>query len=135
LYNQRYPKNPGRDEDGHYEEDDNNSHLLTTLLPSSLPPFSKHNPTPSTIRILNPTSAPGPAVKSEYAFVRSYCRDLWEEHGNDMDLILHLGMADGWESVVLIEKSAWKEGAVKSVDTGSGNSPMVGYYIMPDDIG
>jgi pyroglutamyl-peptidase len=57
-----------------------------------------------------------------------------EDHGNDVDLILHLGMADGWEWYA-VEKSAWKEGTVKSVDMGRGNSPEVEYYIMPDDIG
>ena len=47
-----------------------------------------------------------------------------EDHGNDVDLILHLGMADGWEWYA-VEKSAWKEGTVKSVDTGRGMGPEV----------
>jgi pyroglutamyl-peptidase len=51
-----------------------------------------------------------------------------------VDLILHLGMADGWEWYA-IDKSAWKEGTVKSVDTGRGMGPEVEYYIVPDDIG
>ena len=86
------------------------------------------------IQILNPTSGPGCAVKSEYGFVRKYCKELWKSHGNSVDLILHLGMADGWEWYS-IERSAWKEGTVKSVDYGNGKEGLpVEYYVVPDDI-
>jgi pyroglutamyl-peptidase len=132
---QAFPKHPGHEGSGHYSENDNTSHLITQILPSQLKPFSKYNPTAMEIRILNPTSGPGCAVKTEYGFVRKYCKELWKNYGNSVDLILHLGMADGWEWYT-IERSAWKEGTVKGVDYGNGKEgEPVEYYILPDDIG
>jgi pyroglutamyl-peptidase len=131
---QEFPKNPGHDESGRYSENDNTSHLITQLLPSQLRPFSKDNPTAMDIRILNPTSAPGCAVKTEYGFVRKYCEELWKSYGNSVDLVLHLGMADGW-TWYSIERSAWKEGTVKGVDNGNGiEGEPLKYYILPDNI-
>jgi pyroglutamyl-peptidase len=87
------------------------------------------------IQILNPTSGPGSAVKTEYGFARKYCKELWERYGNSVDLILHLGMADGWE-FYSIERSGWKQGTVKSVDIGNGReTEPLEYYVLPDDIG
>ena len=130
---QAFPKIPGHEEKGHYSDDDNTSHLVTKLLPSFLEPHSKYNATKFKIQILNPTAKS--AVKSEYGFVRSYCKDLWEKYGNSIDLIVHLGMADGWEWYS-VERSAWKEGTIKSVDYGNGmEGNPVEYYTMPDDIG
>jgi pyroglutamyl-peptidase len=84
---------------------------------------------------LNPTSGPGSAVKSEYGYVRNYCKELWETYGNKIDFIIHLGMADGWEWYNL-ERSAWKQGTVKSIDEGNGRmSEPLEYYMPPDDIG
>ncbi|KAL3422609.1 pyroglutamyl peptidase type [Phlyctema vagabunda] len=125
-----FPKYPGHAEYGRYLEDDNTSHLITKYLPSRLGPYSEYNPTDLEIRILNPTAAPGCAVKTEYGYARAYIEQLWREHGNSVDLILHLGMADGWEWYS-IEKSGWKEGTVKPFDGG----PPVEYYLMPDDVG
>jgi len=130
-----YPRNPGHDEDGHYSEDENTSHLITTLLPADLKPFSEYNPTPMTIRILNPTADDGCAIKSEYGFVREYCKGLWKNIGNKVDLVIHLGMADGWEWYT-IERSGWKQGTVKRIDLGNGReTEPLEYYVVPDDIG
>ena len=59
---------------------------------------------------------------------------MWTRYGNEVDLIIHLGMADGWEWYTL-EQSAWKEGTIKKVDTGFGYTDETEYYIMPDDTG
>lgn len=93
-----------------------------------------YNPTPVAIKILNPTAAPGAAIRTEYSFARKYIRDLWTRYGNEVDLILHLGMADGWEWYAL-EHSAWKEGTIKKIDTGFGYSDEREYYLMRDDTG
>lgn len=75
----------------------------------------------------------GQAVKAEYGYVRTYCQRLWKEYGNSADLIVHLGLADGWEWYT-VERSAWKEGTVKSVDGVPGGRKEE-YYMIPDDIG
>jgi hypothetical protein len=45
-------------------------------------------------------------------------------------------MANGWEWYS-IERSAWKEGTVKPIDSGNGkeDGDAVEYYMLPDDIG
>lgn len=90
------------------------------------------NPTLLPIRILNPTAPDGKYVPSEYAQIRRFVQKLWDEHGQDLDLVLHLGMADGWEWFT-IERYAFKEGFSSDFDTSLGLKK--GYYTMLDDAG
>ncbi|THZ84216.1 peptidase C15, pyroglutamyl peptidase I-like protein [Aureobasidium pullulans] len=86
----------------------NTSHEITKLLPHTLSANSRFNPTGARIDIINPTSADGQAVKVEYAHIRDYVSDLHDTHGNSVDLILHMGMADGW-NFISCERRAYKQ--------------------------
>lgn len=90
------------------------------------------NPTSLPIRILNPTAPDGHYVPTEYAQIRRFVHDMWDEHGEDLDVVLHLGMADGWEWFA-IERYAFKEGFTSDFDTSLGLKR--GYYTMLDDAG
>lgn len=67
------------------------------------------NPTSLPIRIINPTAPDGKYIPTEYAKIRQYVKRLWDEQGEDVDLIYHLGMADGWNHYT-IERRAYGEG-------------------------
>ena len=84
--------------------DRNASHLITQILPSSLPPSHPLNPTDCHINLVNPTAAEGQYIKTEYAYIRTYISDLHDEHKDDIDLFLHLGMAAGWDFVSIEQK-------------------------------
>ncbi|THV75365.1 peptidase C15, pyroglutamyl peptidase I-like protein [Aureobasidium pullulans] len=86
----------------------NTSHEITKLLPHTLSANSRFNPTGARIDIINPTSADGQAVKVEYAHIRDYVSGLHDTHGNNVDLILHMGMADGW-NFISCERRAYKQ--------------------------
>ncbi|KAH7413381.1 hypothetical protein BKA64DRAFT_660914 [Cadophora sp. MPI-SDFR-AT-0126] len=118
---------------GHYSASDNTSHLITQHLPSHIPASHPLNPTNLPIRILNPTSGPNSAVKTEYAYIRSYTKTLHAESQktNNLDAIVHLGMADGWEWYT-VEERAFKEGMSS---TWWGESAKEGYYMVLDDAG
>lgn len=97
-------------EGGRYEEDDNTSHLVTQHLPDSLPASHPLNPTHQSIRILNPTAPSGKYVKTEYAYIRSFIQDLYDEFTDAetgvcaLDAVVHLGMADGFTSYTVEER-------------------------------
>jgi hypothetical protein len=118
---------------GHYEENDNTSHLVTQLLPRNLPASHPLNPTSLPIRILNPTAPPGKYVKSEYAYIRSFVQKLWDEHEDEVDLVMHLGMADGWEWYT-IERLAFNE-RFTSGWWPAFSRAQEGYYLFEDDAG
>ncbi|KAH6717657.1 hypothetical protein BKA61DRAFT_732107 [Leptodontidium sp. MPI-SDFR-AT-0119] len=124
-----YPDGHG----GHYSASDNTSHLVTQHLPSHIPASHPLNPTGLPIRILNPTSGPDSAVKSEYAYIRTYVKTLHapSQEVNSLDAIVHLGMADGWEWYT-VEERAFKEGMSS---TWWGESAEAGYYMVLDDAG
>lgn len=86
----------------------NSSHEITKLLPETLPPRSQFNPTDNTITILNPTAVEGKAVRVEYAHIRKYTSELHASSGATADLILHIGMADGWD-FVSCERRSYKQ--------------------------
>lgn len=71
-------------------------------------------------------------MKAEYGYVRNYVKELWQQHGNNVDLILHLGMVDGWNWYT-VERSAWKKDRV--FQAGNGTNIKVKYYTIPDGIG
>ncbi|KAG4423436.1 hypothetical protein IFR04_003403 [Cadophora malorum] len=108
---------------GQYAASDNTSHLVTQHIPSHIPANHHLNPTGLPIRILNPTSGPNSAVKSEYAYIRSYVKTLHAESQdtNKLDAVVHLGMADGWNWYT-VEERAFKEG-IRVI------------YMVPDDAG
>ncbi|KAG9948124.1 peptidase C15, pyroglutamyl peptidase I-like protein, partial [Aureobasidium melanogenum] len=85
----------------------NTSHEISKLLPSILPARSQFNPTNHPIVILNPTAAEGAAVRVEYAHIRDYTSALHSSSGN-ADLLLHMGMADGWD-FVSCERRSYKQ--------------------------
>ncbi|KUI70458.1 hypothetical protein VM1G_06002 [Cytospora mali] len=126
-------------EGGHYEENDNTSHLVTQHLPGSLPVSHPLNPTHQSIRILNPTAPAGKYVKTEYAYIRSFIQGLYDEFTAGetgkcaLDVVVHLGMADGFKSYTVEERafnekmsSDWWE-AMLGQDTK--------YYRFIDDAG
>ncbi|KAL2066653.1 hypothetical protein VTL71DRAFT_2725 [Oculimacula yallundae] len=124
-----YPDGHG----GHYAASDNTSHLVTQHLPNNIPANHPLNPTGLPIRTLNPTSGPDSAVKSEYAYIRSYVKTLHapSQEVNTLDAIVHLGMADGWEWYT-VEERAFKEGMSSTWWSERAKS---GYYLVPDDTG
>ncbi|KAG4440553.1 hypothetical protein IFR05_003969 [Cadophora sp. M221] len=124
-----YPDGVG----GHYSASENTSHLVTQHLPSNIPANHPLNPTGLPIRVLNPTSGPDCAVKAEYAYIRSYVKTLHapSQESNNLDAIVHLGMADGWEWYT-VEERAFKEGMSS---TWWGESAQAGYYMVLDDAG
>ena len=128
VHFQPFPDGSG----GHYDEFQNTSHLVTRYLPSSLPVGHILNPTLLPIRILNPTAPNGKYVPSEYAQIRRFVREMWDEHGQELDLVLHLGMADGWEWFT-IEGYAFKEGFTSDFDSSTRHQE--GYYHILDDAG
>ncbi|CAD0100651.1 unnamed protein product [Aureobasidium mustum] len=108
----------------------NTSHEITKLLPSTLPPRSQFNPSSHPIRILNPTAAEGKAVNVEYAHIRKYTSGLHDSYGATADLILHIGMADGW-NFVSCERRSYKQ----TFTSGwAGRMLGLGRYYMIKDV-
>lgn len=85
------------------------------------------NPSGASIRII---TLPHP-VKTEYKYVRNFCKALHDAHPNDIDLFVHLGEARGGD-IVIVERFAFKEGM--SSDWWSKRD-QDGYYKTPDNIG
>ncbi|KAH0378994.1 peptidase C15, pyroglutamyl peptidase I-like protein, partial [Aureobasidium melanogenum] len=107
----------------------NTSHEISKLLPQTLPARSQFNPTDHPITILNPTAAEGAAVRVEYAHIRDYTSALHTSSGATADLLLHLGMADGW-NFVSCERRSYKQ----SFTSGwAGRLFKLGRYYMIKD--
>ncbi|KAK6074449.1 pyroglutamyl peptidase [Seiridium cupressi] len=98
--------------------DVNTSHLITTphskeksltlgiaVLPPTLEPNTAQNPLSTRVNIM---TLPDP-VKSEYKYVRDFCKELHDKHADDVDLFIHLGEARGWDWLT-IERVAYKQG-------------------------
>ncbi|MCJ1392818.1 hypothetical protein MMC18_005689 [Xylographa bjoerkii] len=117
-----FPRQSGR-----YE---NTSNLITKLLPSHIAALSVFNPTSYRIKILNPTSADGEYIRVEYAYIRQYVQKLYDQYEDTVHLILHLGMADGWDFYT-IERYAYKEGFTSSWSGAAGIGK--GYYCLVED--
>ncbi|KAF2156450.1 peptidase C15, pyroglutamyl peptidase I-like protein [Myriangium duriaei CBS 260.36] len=123
---------------GHFSR--NASHEVTRLLPSSLPPHSPSNPGPTSISLLNPTADDGAHLRTEYAYIRSYCQALHSPSPSpnhpdlpspkDVDLYLHIGMAAGWD-FVSVERVAFRQDFTSSWSRGEKGV----YYSSPDDAG
>ncbi|KAH8896594.1 hypothetical protein GQ53DRAFT_818880 [Thozetella sp. PMI_491] len=107
--------------------DNNTSYVVSTLLPATLDPNTSKNPSPNRINILRPQSY----VKTEYSYVRQFCKTLHREHAHDVDVFIHLGEARG-RPFVSIERAAYKQG-MSSVWWGPEDEK--GYYTIPDDAG
>ena len=106
--------------------------MFTKRLPPFLPVSYSQNPTSLPIRILNPTAESGQFVKTEYAYIRRFIQKMWDEYADQVDLVLHLGMADGWEWFT-IEQLAFNEKF-----TSDFWGPVIardGYYMVLDDLG
>jgi pyroglutamyl-peptidase len=106
----------------------NTSHLLTKHLPDHLSVINQYNPTGLPIRILNPTAANGKFVKTEYAYIRTFIQDLYDEYQDHVDAIVHLGMADVWEWFS-VEERAFNE---RFTSDWWGAQEEDGYYLIPD---
>ncbi|KAE9372001.1 peptidase C15, pyroglutamyl peptidase I-like protein [Stipitochalara longipes BDJ] len=110
----------------------NTSHLLTKHLPSHLSVINKYNSTSLPIRILNPTAADEQYVKTEYAYIRTYIQDLYDKYQDEVDAIVHLGMANRWEWYS-VEERAFNEKFTS--DWWCQQEADVGYYMVPDAAG
>jgi hypothetical protein len=103
------------------------------LLPSSIPAFSPLNPTSLPVKILNPTSSSTTYVKSEYAYIRTYIKELYDSiQDENIDAVIHLGVADGWD-FYSVEERAFNERM--SSDFWGPPLDLKGYYRFPDDAG
>lgn len=110
----------------------NTSHSITKLLPSVLNPYSSLNPTAACINILNPTSADGQYVKTEYKYIREYVKAMHQQYSEkDIDLFVHVGMASGW-GFVSVERVAYRQGMSSSWWSEKERQQ---YYLMPDNSG
>ncbi|KAK9775644.1 hypothetical protein SCAR479_07751 [Seiridium cardinale] len=120
--------------------DVNTSHLITTphskeesltlgivVLPPTLEPNTAQNPLSTRVNIM---TLPDP-VKSEYKYVRDFCKELHDKHTDDVDLFIHLGEARGWDWLT-IERVAYKQGMSS---TWWQPGERKDYYTIPDDAG
>ncbi|MCJ1433505.1 hypothetical protein MMC27_002867 [Xylographa pallens] len=114
----------------HSNRNENTSNLITKLLPSHIAAHSTFNPTSYRIKILNPTSADGEYIRVEYAYIRQYIQKLYDEYGDTVHLMLHLGMADGWDFYT-VERFAYQEGFTSSWSGWSRSGK--GYYCQIED--
>ena len=96
-----------------------------------MPADSAINPTSAHIRILNPTAQRGQYVKTEYAYIRQYVKELHRTHDKDVDVFIHIGQAGGW-NFVSIERIAFKQGMTTSWFNGENGNE---YYTIKDDAG
>lgn len=85
------------------------------------------NPSATRINIL---TLPHP-VKTEYKYVRDFCKTLHSTYGKGLDVIIHLGEARGWHHLT-IERVAYKQGM--SSNWWDKESEQE-YYTMADDAG
>ncbi|GAB7347138.1 hypothetical protein MBLNU459_g3261t1 [Dothideomycetes sp. NU459] len=140
-----FPVHGGGSNDGNDGGDKthpNTSHLITKLLPSSLPAHSAANRSSTHINILNPTAGEGAYVKTEYAYIRQYTKQLHatsqQQQQQTVDLYLHIGMANGWDHVT-VERRAYKQGFSSDWwGGGSSSSSSAGtreYYTTADNAG
>ncbi|MCJ1379246.1 hypothetical protein MMC17_002346 [Xylographa soralifera] len=112
------------------QRNENTSNLITKLLPSDIAAHSAFNPTSYRIKILNPTSAEGAYIRVEYAYIRQYIQKLYDEYEDTVHLMLHLGMADGWDFYT-VERFAYQEGFTSSW-SGAARTGK-GYYCQLED--
>lgn len=94
--------------------------------------MSTFNPNHLPIRIINPTAPSGKFVNTEYAYIRSFIQDLYDEYGDSLDVIIHLGMADGWEFYSLEERAFHAD---FKCNWWGPIEEAAGYYRIPDDVG
>ena len=66
----------------------------------------------------------------EYAYIRQYIQKLYDEYEDTVHLMLHLGMADGWDFYT-VERFAYQEGFTSSW-SGMSRSGK-GYYCQIED--
>ena len=92
-----------------------------------LEPNTARNPSQVRIRII---TLPEP-VKTEYGYVRDFCRDLHSRATDDVDLFVHLGEARGWDWLT-VERVAYKQGMSSVWWT---ENEEVKYYSVEDDAG
>jgi len=104
---------------------------VTQLLPTSVKPRTDVNPSTAHIEIYNPTAAQHAYIKTEYAYIRDYCRRLHDDHGHLYDLFVHIGQASGWD-FVSIERLAFKQGMSSNWWTAREREA---YYMIPDNAG
>ncbi|KAI1840709.1 hypothetical protein JX266_013116 [Neoarthrinium moseri] len=107
--------------------DENTSYLVTTLLPRTLEPKTALNPSANRINIITLPHY----VRSEYRYVRAFCRDLHQKHADDVDVFIHLGEARGWTWLTL-ERAAYKQGMSSNWWSAAEQSE---YYTAADDVG
>lgn len=69
----------------------NTSHLLTMHLADHLSMINQYNSTGLPIEIPNPTAADGKFIKTEYAYVRAFIQQLFDQYQDQVDAIVHLG--------------------------------------------
>lgn len=105
--------------------DVNTSHVITTVLPKTLEPNTTRNPSSAHINII---TLPDP-VKTEYKYVREFCKELHENHADDTDLFIHLGEARGW-TWLTVERAAYKQGMSSNWWSPADQRE---YYTMRDD--
>lgn len=70
-------------------------------------------------------------MRVEYAHIRSYTSALHTAHASDVDLIVHVGMADGWDFVSM-ERRAYKQGFTSC---WGGRGGFGKYYVIKDAAG
>ena len=117
----------------HSQRNENTSHLVTKLLPSYIVAQTTFNPTSYSIKILNPTSADGEYIRVEYAYIRQYIQKLYDTYEDTVHLMLHLGMADGWDFYT-VERFAYQEGFSSSW-SGAARTGKEYYYFIDDEAG
>ncbi|KAI8628183.1 hypothetical protein F5Y19DRAFT_438427, partial [Xylariaceae sp. FL1651] len=107
--------------------DENTSYLVTTQLPRTLEPNTALNPSPSHINIITLPHY----VKTEYKYVRDFCKDLHQKHADDVDVFIHLGEARAWNWLT-IERAAYKQGMSSNWWWAAEEKE---YYMGADDAG
>lgn len=73
-------------------------------------------------------------MRTEYAYIRSYISELHAKHATDIDLFVHVGMANGWD-FVSVERRAFRQGFSSDWWGGSPETGGSEYYMIPDDKG
>ena len=71
-------------------------------------------------------------MRTEYAYIRHYVQKIWDEFQDTVDMVLHLGMADGWDFYSM-EAGAFKEGFTSTF--WNPREEKYGYYMIPDVAG
>jgi hypothetical protein len=110
----------------------NTPHLLTKHLPAYLSTSNNLNPNNLPIRILNPTSGHDKYVRTKYAYVWKFIKDVWDEYADIVDAVIHTGMAGPW-TFYSVEERAFREGVTST--WWPAREEKEGYYMRPDDAG